>query len=80
MRCFMLLKINANIACMYMLWNDAWMNYASENFCHGKINPDILVGDICIDDPFLAGDIWFLSDGRNIQQNLTGDKRDDQSV
>jgi hypothetical protein len=32
------------------------MNYASEIFCQGKINPDILVGDICIDDPFLAGD------------------------
>jgi hypothetical protein len=33
------------------------MNYASEKLCQGNINPHILVGDICIDDPFLAGDI-----------------------
>jgi hypothetical protein len=32
------------------------MNYASEKFFQGKINPNILVGDTCIDDPFLAGD------------------------
>ena len=53
------------------------MNYASEKFFLatplGKINPEILVGDICVNDPFSAGGTWFLSGGRNIQQSLAGD-------
>ena len=80
----MLSTINANNVCMRMLWNDVmnelciWKVLPEDST--GEINLSLLVGDTGIGDPFLAGDTWFLSDGRNIRQSLAGDGRDDQSV